>query len=81
MRHTDIRKYFTETNKQLFPIMHVCQHEGKRRGGRGKGVLELVLRILEMKFGDKSGLMNYDVLLYHHAFYLGIVMQRKITLS
>ena len=48
---------------------------------RGKGVLELVLRILEMKFGDKSGLMNYDVLLYHYAFYLGIVMPRKITLS
>jgi len=49
--------------------------------GRGKGVLELVLRILEMKFGDKSGLMNYNVLFYHYAFYLGIVMQCKITLS
>ena len=48
---------------------------------RGKGVLELVLRILEMKFGDKSGLMSYDVLLYHYAFYLGIVMPHKITLS
>jgi len=49
--------------------------------GKGKGVLELVLRILEMKFGDKSGLMNYNVLLYHYAFYLGIVMPCKITLS
>ena len=55
----------------------------KGNGGveRGKGVLELILRILEMKFGDKSRLMNYDVLLYRYAFHLGIVMQRKITLS
>ena len=43
--------------------------------------MEPVLHILVKKSRDKSGLMNYDVLFYHYAFYLGIVMQCKITLS
>jgi len=82
MRHTDIRKSFTETNKATIPnYARVHQHEGKRRGGEGQRRLESVLRILVMKSGDKSGLMNYNVLFYHYAFYLGIVMQCKITLS